>query len=304
MSIVLSEESQQGYFAKLFKSNVEELTEGRYSVKIIANEQLAGGDGPKAIEMLQQGAIDLDLHFDEMFMTYEPKLGITNMPFLFKSADEMKKSLDNGLADELGRLMYEKAHVKALGFAQVGFKNFVGKKIFRSPADLVGVKMRCANSLTIEVFKMYGAMPISLSVGEVFTALQQGTADAAGNFWMYLSDQHYYEVAPNVTVCPYQTALMVLTMNRAKFEALPPEDQKHFLDASEYAVDLFREYMLQDDIKLREEISKTANVVELTDEENQAFFDAAKDFYISKREVFGDELYRLAGIDVDALLKK
>lgn len=303
MSVVLSEDSQQGVFAKAFKSKVEELTEGRYDIQITYNEQLSGGDGPKTIEMLQQGAIDLDVHFNQMFISYEPKLGIVVMPFLFKSDEDVDKALDNGLEDYFKSLMRESVGVQVLGYGKAGFMNMASnKKNIETPEDLVNLKMRCPTQLAIDMFTEYGASPVSVSANEVFTALQQGTADAAYNFWMYIGDHKYYEAAPYITAGHLVFDFLTLSMSGNAYDSLSDEDKALFEEAGAYAVETFNNYVAADDASIRKMIEDSgATVVDLTAEQEQAFFDAAKGLYADKLEVYGEDLYKMVGIDVESL---
>lgn len=303
MNVVLSEESQQGVFAKAFESKVEELTEGRYDVQITYNEQLSGGDGPKTIEMLQQGAIDLDVHFNQMFITYEPKLGIVIMPFLFGSAEEVDRAIDNGLTDYFKGLMYDSVGVRVLGYGKAGFMSMASnKRIFESPADLKNIKMRCPTQLAIDTFSQYGASPVSLSANEVFTALQQGTADAAFNFWMYIGDHKYYEAASYITSGHLAFDFLTLSMNAARFDGMSDEDKAAFEEAGAYAVQVFNDYVAEDDASIRAMVEEYgATVVDLTTEQEQAFFDEARPLYQAKLEIYGEDLYKMVEIDVDTL---
>lgn len=303
MSVVLSEDSQQGVFAKAFKSKVEELSQGRFEIQITYNEQLSGGDGPKTIEMLQQGAIDLDVHFNQMFISYEPKLGIVIMPFLFKSSEDVDKAIDNGMGDYFKQLMYDSVGVRVLGYGKAGFMSIASNKaIIDEPADLTNIKMRCPTQLAIDTFTKYGASPVSLSANEVFTALQQGTADAAFNFWMYIGDHKYYEAAPYITSCHLAFDFLALSMNGAKYDSLSDEDKAIFDQAGEYAVSEFNKYVSEDDARIRKMVEDAGTtVVDLTAEQEQAFFDAAKDLYAEKLDVYGEDLYKMVGIDPASL---
>ena len=56
----------------------------------------------------------------------------------------------------------------------------MGNKAFTSPEDFKGVKMRAAeNEMLVQSLQEWGAQPVVINMFELFTAMEQGTCDAA-----------------------------------------------------------------------------------------------------------------------------
>ena len=69
--------------AKRFKELIEAETDGRITVKIINNDQLAGGNMTSAIELLTGGGTDIDIHSTSIISSIAPEAMVCTMPWLF-----------------------------------------------------------------------------------------------------------------------------------------------------------------------------------------------------------------------------
>ncbi len=83
MNVTTSESSVWQVAANTFKQLIEERTDGRYVVNIYPNEQLSSGDMPKGVENIFTGVTDLDIHSVMIMQSFEEKLTILTMPWLF-----------------------------------------------------------------------------------------------------------------------------------------------------------------------------------------------------------------------------
>ncbi|MFR3289384.1 MAG: hypothetical protein ACLTSG_03390 [Lachnospiraceae bacterium] len=69
--------------AKRFKELIEEETNGRITINIINNDQLAGGNMTSAIELLTGGGTDIDIHSTSIISSIAPEAMVCTMPWLF-----------------------------------------------------------------------------------------------------------------------------------------------------------------------------------------------------------------------------
>ncbi|MEI3101652.1 MAG: hypothetical protein V8T45_07630 [Oscillospiraceae bacterium] len=69
--------------AKRFKELIEEKTNGRITINIFNNDQLAGGNMTSAIELLTGGATDIDIHSTSIVSSIAPEAMVCTMPWLF-----------------------------------------------------------------------------------------------------------------------------------------------------------------------------------------------------------------------------
>ena len=70
--------------AKRFKELIEEKSEGRITVNIYNNDQLAGSNMTSAIELLTGGSTDIDIHSTSIVSSIAPEAMVCTMPWLFE----------------------------------------------------------------------------------------------------------------------------------------------------------------------------------------------------------------------------
>jgi TRAP-type mannitol/chloroaromatic compound transport system substrate-binding protein len=133
------------------------------------------------------------------------------------------------------------------------------KKEVNSVEDLKGLKMRIPG-LAGEVLKRLGGIPVTLSGGELFTALQSGVIDATEwvgpyndmAFGFYKAAEYYY-------YSPWHEpgATLQFTFNKEAFDALPM-DLQHIIRVAARAAngDMLDEYTARNNIALEQLIEK------------------------------------------------
>jgi TRAP-type C4-dicarboxylate transport system substrate-binding protein len=99
-------------------------------------------------------------------------------------------------------------------------------------ADLAGLKIRCMENPTIiAAWRAYGANPTPMSIGEVFTALQQGTVEAQDNGTANSYANKYYEVQKCLAMTEHMVVPQILIMAKPQYDDIPPALIPAFLDA-------------------------------------------------------------------------
>jgi TRAP-type mannitol/chloroaromatic compound transport system substrate-binding protein len=133
------------------------------------------------------------------------------------------------------------------------------KKEVNSVEDLKGLKMRIPG-LAGEVLKRLGGIPVTLSGGELFTALQSGVIDATEwvgpyndmAFGFYKAAEYYY-------YSPWHEpgATLQFSFNKEAFDALPM-DLQHIIRVAARAAngDMLDEYTARNNIALKQLIEK------------------------------------------------
>lgn len=135
----------------------------------------------------------------------------------------------NGLFSVLEKKFAEK-NVVLLGMADLGPPAIASKKPIKSPSDMKGMKVRVFSEGQAEAVKSFGGSPVKLAFAEVYTALQNGTVDAAILGFQGVSSQRTYEVAKHVLVPAsfLGTTMMAWAANKPWYEGLPEADRKAF----------------------------------------------------------------------------
>ena len=105
-----------------------------------------------------------------------------------------------------------------------------------------GLKIRTVVSATQQAtWEAFGAIPMALDMGEVFTALQNHTVDAQENTLSSITSYKMYEVQDYLSMTYHSYTPMPFYINRAKWDSLSENQQEAIQKASEEARDYARE---------------------------------------------------------------
>ena len=166
LSLTPSESSVWMVAVDYFKEQVEEKTDGRYTISVYPSEQLAGGDLIKGVEMLLTGSTDIALNSVMNTSSFDPRLTVTSMPWIFENGyDSVDEYVFNGEgADDIKDIFTELGAVP-LAIGDNGFRQITNNvRPITTPEDLDGLKIRTpANSMYIDLFTLFGADPTSMN---------------------------------------------------------------------------------------------------------------------------------------------
>ncbi len=81
-------EDPRGLASEMFKAQVEKETGGSVTVEIYPSGQLGGDAALIEAMALDSGTVDIIITDCSNFATYEPKMGISALPFLFKDFEQ------------------------------------------------------------------------------------------------------------------------------------------------------------------------------------------------------------------------
>ncbi|MCC8191038.1 MAG: TRAP transporter substrate-binding protein DctP, partial [Planctomycetes bacterium] len=106
---------KQKYHAamELFRDLVEERSNGRFTVDIYPATM--GGDR-ELIESLQIGTVDFAELNTSVLATIAPRLGVYDLPYIFRDRGHAHRVLDGEIGTELMREMQEKSTIIGLGY--------------------------------------------------------------------------------------------------------------------------------------------------------------------------------------------
>ncbi|MDR1933026.1 MAG: DctP family TRAP transporter solute-binding subunit [Spirochaetales bacterium] len=213
-----------------FFPELEARTQGRYKGDIYPNSQLAGGDQMTAVNMVQQGSIELGILGSGPLGSFVKDLPYTAMPFLFNSFEEVDKVFDmNSESGKYLRELHNKAGFELLGVVENGFKQITNsKRQLYKPSDANGIKLRVSsNPILADCWKANGANPTTYNISEAYSAFQQGVLDGQENaFVTTIIPSKFYEVQKYITVANYAYEIFLMVMNRNVWEKIDSETQQ------------------------------------------------------------------------------
>ncbi|WGE46382.1 TRAP transporter substrate-binding protein [Actinobacillus equuli] len=258
------------------------------------------GNAQTAISGVRGGTIDLAMSSSSNFTGLASELNVIDIPFIFKDRSHAYQVLDG----EIGQTLLAKleAHgLKGLAFWEVGFRGFTNSKHpVTKPEDIKGLKVRTnQNPMYIKAFSILGANPVPMPLSELYTALETKAVDAQEHPIGIVWSAKLYEVQKYFSPTNHGYTPLIVVMNKAKFDALPAEQQKAISEAAIEAGKYQRQLNLDNEQGIIEKMKKAG--VEFVETLDTAPFKAAVEGETRKAfiEKNGDSLIK----QIDALAK-
>ncbi|APW41925.1 TRAP transporter substrate-binding protein [Rhodoferax saidenbachensis] len=205
---------------------LEAATNGRIKLQMFPGAVL--GEEKETVEQTQIGAIQIARISLGVVGPVVPDVNVFNMPFVFRNIPHMRAVIDGPIGAELlDKVTASPARLVGLGWMDGGSRSLYTKKKVTTPADLKGVKVRMmGNPLFVDTMNAMGGNGISMSYGEVFSALQTGVIDGAeNNPPSFFTANHYttgvkYYAQTNHLIIPE-----LLVMSKVTWDKLSADDK-------------------------------------------------------------------------------
>ncbi len=207
---------------------IEKRTDGKVKITVYAGETLT--KAPQVYEGVVNGVSDIGMSVFAYTRGRFPLLEGLDLPVGYpdgltatKVANEMVKKYNPAELSDV-KVLYLHAHGPGI---------LASKKKIESISDIAAMKIR-ATGLSAKIVSSLGAVPIAMSQGETYEALQKGVAEATFCPVETLKGWKQGEVIDYVIdtrAIGYTTAMFVV-MNRQKWESLPADIQKVFDEVS------------------------------------------------------------------------
>jgi TRAP-type transport system periplasmic protein len=151
-----------------------------------------------------------------------------------------------------------------------------------------------------DIFTALGANPTQMSWADAQPALTTGAVDGQENPLTIYSVLRMHELGQeNVTLWRYAADPLIFAVNQEVWDSFTEEDQEIVrqaaIEAGAHGVEVARKGLTDDDQSLIEQIrGYGVEIVELSDEERQAFVDATRPVYDAWRDRIGGDLVDMA----------
>ena len=225
------------YQAKNFSSEVNKQVKSKYDFKLFPNAQL--GKEKALITNLKAGSLEMIIVASGV-LKLDKKLGIFDLPWIFKDREHVQRAMKAGLYDEIKNTIEKNSNnIKVLGIYENGFRHIMNsKKAIITPKDLRGLKIRISGGkFRQDVFRKMGATPQKVAWKETFTALQTGVVDGAEAATYGFYGQKHYEVLKHLSITNHIYTPSFLLVSKKFFNSLSKEDQKIFEEVGKNIAD-------------------------------------------------------------------
>lgn len=235
----LTEESPSGVALKKFAELCKEYSGGTVTIDCFFNTEL--GSVASCVESAAQGTLDIVSTGTSYFAGFVPAIQVFELPYVFSTYDEVHKTLDAEPGKTIAKL-FDETPLKMLCYWESGMRHVTNSRApIVTPKDMDGLKIRTVVSATQQAtWKAFGAIPMALDMGEVFTALQNHTVDAQENTLSSITSYKMYEVQKYLSMTYHAYTPMPFYINRARWNELSAAQQDAIQRASEEARDYAR----------------------------------------------------------------
>ena len=285
--------------ADKFAELVKEASDGNVTIDVYPNDQLAGGNSTKGIEMIAGGGVDLAAYATCVMAVIDEQLSVATIPWIFDDYKHAREVID-GTGGEYYAERLEAKGITYLGSFHNGFRQITNSKREVCTPDVVKrLKIRVPGSeVYMKFFKTLGADPVAMSWSEVFTAIQQGTIDGQENGVCITESAKMDEIQDYLTLWNYTYENDLFVANTEIWESLEPKTRELLQEKAKEACEWGRDTVEEEEAAIVEEFkSEGMTVTELTEEELDAFKDKISGVKQEFIEKYGEKACKAFGIE-------
>ncbi|MCG8485684.1 MAG: TRAP transporter substrate-binding protein DctP [Clostridia bacterium] len=280
----------QDIYAQYFKEIIEERTDGLIQIEVYPVGQL--GDAMVGTELIQNGGVQLGITDPGTMGAFLKEANLMLLHFLLP--DDLTKTQDffdnSNTMKLMNELHYEK-NLKVIRWAPQGYFVWTGNRPLQTPEDFVGFKMRTMTAPIIAAsFEAYGASATPIPYAEVYSALQLNMVDGQTNPLVAVDNMKFYEVCDYATFANSDIYNFTFVINKDLWESLDAETQQLIIDVDKEVNERYTAGLSKTDQEIldRWESEDLIEIVHITDEQRQTFFDLSQSVYDRYRKEGGD----------------
>lgn len=235
----LSEEHPIQAAMKQFADEVNEKTNGDITVSVFPNATL--GSEKDNMEQLPIGALDMAKVSASSIETFAAVYEAFSVPYIFNSQEHFYGFMDSEAAEEIYKSTADKGFI-ALTWFDSGARSFYTVNTpINTPADLKGLKIRTMDSpMAFEMMECFGGSATTMSVSDVYTAMQSGVIDGAENNETALTTGGHGEVAKYYSYDMHTRIPDILVISTKVWNSLSAEQQEILKIAADNAKETYK----------------------------------------------------------------
>lgn len=258
---LLSPDHPQSKAVELFARLVSERSGGKLSVQHFPSSQL--GNEIQQQSALQSGVQEMMSGATTTLVGMIPEFGVLDFPFLVSTYEEADTVLDGPIGQKLLDRLPKHGFV-GLAYFENGFRNITNnRRPIRGPDDIAGLKIRVMqNPIYIDTFKRFGANPVPMAFGELFTAMETGTIDAQENPLGIIWANKFYEVQKYLTITNHSYNTNIVLVSKKFWDDLSSTEQQIIQESAVEAAKHLRQLNRSQIDQFRSNLENTGMVIE------------------------------------------
>ncbi|MCD8364078.1 MAG: C4-dicarboxylate TRAP transporter substrate-binding protein [Lachnospiraceae bacterium] len=266
-----------GQALQKWKELVDEQGDGSLVLELYPDSQL--GSKSELLDGMLLGETYVTLCDGSFYAEYGvPDFSVMYAPFLFDDWDQVWTLVESDwYADMCSQLADNGLTIVSSNWAY-GARHTLTTTPVNTVDDLEGLKIRVpSNTIQSLSFDVLGAASVGMDLGDVYTALQQGTIDGAENPIATLYGRNLHEVAKYLILDGHVLNSTTWVMSTDVFNSLTEEQQELLISTGEEA-GLYNNTLLEEseDEYLQLMIDEGVTVVEPSEEVLEGFKEKAE----------------------------
>ncbi len=206
---------------------IEEQSNGRIKITMYPAGQLLKIN--EIYDGVQNGVADMGYVLFGATPGRFPSVSVAELPFLFPNAEVGSRAIMKLAAT--GAFDKDFADVQPLYFHAIDLLGIhLREKPVRTPADIVGQRIRFGSAPAKDLLSTYGAIPVGVAAPQLYENLEKGVIDGMTAGWDSLVSLRLAEVSKSHLDMSVFTMVFGLVMSKDTLGKLPPDLQKIVMD--------------------------------------------------------------------------
>ncbi|MBU2513899.1 TRAP transporter substrate-binding protein [bacterium] len=200
-----------------FVENVEKLSNGDVQIKIYPGAQL--GNPKNMVNNIKKGITDIGFVIPSYVPGIFKRSGVFEMPFVFDDPEHVTRAMYD-LFDKYFAEDYEDFKVLWFFSSPLSQVHTV-KSPIKTIADFAGMPIRAGGATETTAFRLLGANTVGMDIKEMSISLQKGVVDGVITPYAALKSHKIFDTVKHITEVNFSGTLMVILMNKSKWNQLP-----------------------------------------------------------------------------------
>lgn len=260
-----------------FGKIISEKSGGDLNIQLFPSAQLFKDN--QVPEAVGSGAITAGSASLSRYAGAVPAVTVVSVPFLLDTEEKLRAAVAPGsdLRKLLDGSILKETNNRVLWWQAYGRNIFVSNGGgLTTPDAFKGKKIRSYGTVQGWTAEALGGAPTLISGSEQFLAYQQGTVDIGMTGTSGVEERRLYEAMDTLTLTNDGVIEFIAVINNDFFEGLSEENQKIVLDAAAEVEASLRDFVIADEDAAVARLREKMTVVELTDDQRDAFREATK----------------------------
>jgi len=260
--------------AEMFKEDIEEESDGDISVEISAGGSYGSED--EIGEVVSQGGVEAHSAGSFPYFQFAPEYWFFGSPFVLSGYDQLLSVLESDEMQEAHNALAENGDQRPIG-QQIyrGARHFTSNTPIQGPSDVQGLNLRLPElDPWVSIWEEVGASPTPVALDELYSALEQGTADASEGGAEQISSFNLYEVQSHLSLTGHLIANGNIYINDTFYQGLDETYQDMIMEVGQSATETASEQSQSREQDLIDELGEQGMTI-VEDVDTEAFQEQA-----------------------------